>query len=249
MEFNINKIEQILKTENLYSDTLSSKTSEVIKQELAAKVESQKWCLGIDTNLNYHTDISGVLQKYQNQNSTVQPNFSSGAPETHNASYNYDPKSPNQTGFVMMPERGPGWVSNPGSPDSQRWGAPKLIEALIAVAAEWKRRGNTIPLVYGDISLARGGSFPPHVSHRDGVDIDIRAIGNVDGRVVYGGTNYNRNKTRELIKLIINNGILPVAIKDGRPQIGFQDPVLINEGLTLDWSGHKDHLHVRFIKR
>jgi hypothetical protein len=127
-------------------------------------------------------------------------------------------------------------------------GSTKLIEALVVVAAEWKRRGNTMPLVYGDISLRYGGHFPPHVSHREGIDVDIRPIGYKPGRSIYGGTNYNRAKTRELIKLIINNGVLPVGMANNKIQIGFQDPVLVGEGLTLDWSGHKDHFHVRFTK-
>jgi hypothetical protein len=63
MNFDINRIEQILKTENLYSDTLGSKSPEAMKDSLAAKVESQKWCLGIDTELKYYTDVAGALQR------------------------------------------------------------------------------------------------------------------------------------------------------------------------------------------
>lgn len=249
MNFDINRIEQILKTENLYSDTLGSKSPEAMKDSLAAKVESQKWCLGIDTELKYYTDVAGALQRVMKEKN-IQPSVYNDMPETHSSTgtNTFTPGTPNRAGFVMMPERGPGWISNAGSPDSQRWGVPTVIQALVRIAAEWQKRGNKLPLVYGDISLRNGGPFSPHVSHRDGVDIDIRAIGDAAGRVVYGQQNYNRAKTREFIKLIINNGVHPVAVKDGKYQIGFQDPVLVNEGLSLNWPGHKDHLHVRFAK-
>jgi hypothetical protein len=240
-------IEKLILSKNLFSNNLSITSNETILNNLYAKVEAQKWCLGLDGDLSFYSDVSGVLQRIP-QPGTVDPNVYSEIPETDNVKRDYIPGKPNQSGFVLLPARGPGWMSNEGTPDSQRWGVPKLIEALVVVAAEWKRRGNTMPLVYGDISLRYGGHFPPHVSHREGIDVDIRPIGYKPGRSFYGGTNYNRAKTRELIKLIINNGVLPVGMANNKIQIGFQDPVLVGEGLTLDWSGHKDHFHVRFTK-
>lgn len=48
---------------NVFSGSLSQKDQTTFDALLAAKVESQKWCLGIDTELEYHVDINGILQR------------------------------------------------------------------------------------------------------------------------------------------------------------------------------------------
>lgn len=227
MFIDINKIASELDNYNL---NLPIDKLNIFKQELAAKVESQRWHLGLITTLNYHTNINGILQRI--------PTDGYNIPETDDAqevTYNI-PKSGQ---FARLPERGYGWISNPGSPDSQRWGRIEVIQALIAIAKAWKDQGNILPIVYGDISLKNGGPFPPHVSHQSGIDIDIRPIGFTAGRVTVT-SNYNRAKTRQFIGLLMQNGLVAVD------KIGFQDPIFVAEGLTLNWNGHKDHLHVRF---
>ena len=224
----------------LYSNTLSE-NGETFEKHLEAKAEAARWCLAIGDNLQHHTvNAQGILERVKKlapayMTSEEVNNLS----ETDDLTNDYAPGQPNITGFVMMPERGPGWISNPGSPDEQRWGQPKIIQALVAIAKEWQVRGNYLPIVIGDISKPQGGHFPPHVSHRFGIDVDLRPIGYEKGRVTVT-SNYNRSKTREFIELIKRNGIATVKA------IGFQDSGFVSEGLTLNWKGHKDHLHVRF---
>jgi hypothetical protein len=242
-------IEQILKEQNLYSDHLIS-TGESAIQALTMKVEATRWCLGIATEeLQYHSTTSNgtIINKFNA--------YDADSPETENANLqpNYQPGAPNQHGFVQLPHAGEGWIANGGSPSSQQWGQPRVIQALVAIAKEWKRRGYG-SLVYGDISLQYGGPFPPHISHQFGVDIDIRPIGINDSHVnnvtTVNSRHYDRTRTRELIQLIQNNGIIPVSkdSKTGVWNIGFQDPILISEGLTVNWRGHEDHFHVRFVR-
>ena len=61
------------------------------------------------------------------------------------------------------------------------------------------------------------------------------------------GTNwhsasYDRAATRELINAI--RAAAPGHVK----LIYFNDPVLIKEGLTTEFKGHDDHLHIRYCE-
>ena len=53
---------------------------------------------------------------------------------------------------------------------------------------------------------------------------------------------YDRAATRALIKMI--RAAAPGHVK----LIYFNDPVLIREGLTTWYSGHDDHLHIRYCE-
>lgn len=225
--YDINKIN----TDNLFSSNLTNQNEETFSELLASKIESQKWCLGIDTTLTYHTDINGILQRSEIG--------SFREIETDDSTERNSQPTIQSGNFILLPQTGYGWISNAGSPDSQHWGEPRVIQALIQIAKTWKDLGNTLPLVYGDISMRNGESFPPHKTHKKGLDVDIRPIGSVPGGVtIY--SNYRRDKTRELISIIRKNGIALVDV------IGFQDPIFVSEGLTRNWKGHLDHLHVRF---
>jgi flagellum-specific peptidoglycan hydrolase FlgJ len=91
MEFNINKIEKILKNNNnLYSDTLSNKTPESIKEMLDSKVASQKNALGISShNADHSSNLS--YNGAPNSGAAGSPNTvtSTGAFASYNGSIKY----------------------------------------------------------------------------------------------------------------------------------------------------------------
>ena len=99
-------------------------------------------------------------------------------------------------------------------------------------------------MAVGHISREHGGFFPPHSSHRTGLDADIRPIRKGGTQCQFGASwqsaSYARRGTRILI----------VAIRKAAPQrvkaIWFNDPVLIQKGFTDYMPGHDDHLHVRY---
>lgn len=99
----------------------------------------------------------------------------------------------------------------------------------------------------GDASFEHGGDMPGHESHERGLDIDIRTMRRDDRQCSWGGNYrmavYDRSATRSLIKAI--RAAAPGHIK----AIYFNDPVLIREGLTRWYSGHDDHVHVRYCER
>jgi hypothetical protein len=67
-----------------------------------------------------------------------------------------------------------------------------------------------------------------------------------ENQCAYGTTwrlsTYDRSATRSLIKAI--RATAPGHVK----LIYFNDPVLIGEGLTTWFTGHDDHLHVRYCE-
>jgi peptidoglycan hydrolase-like protein with peptidoglycan-binding domain len=138
---------------------------------------------------------------------------------------------------------------------SGHWGTSNTIAqvTLAALAVHGKGLG---PVAIGDISLERGGAIPGHVTHRQGMDVDLRPMrrgGNqcqypvtwyrmVSGVKVCCHPSYDRDATRALIQAI------RAASRERIQVIAFNDPQLIREGLAVHVAGHDDHLHVRYCE-
>lgn len=99
----------------------------------------------------------------------------------------------------------------------------------------------------GDVSFEHGGDIPGHMSHERGLDVDLRPMRKANDQCAWGTrwtfSSYDRTATRALIKRI--RALAPGHIK----VIYFNDPTLIREGLTRWYSGHDDHIHVRFCEK
>jgi peptidoglycan hydrolase-like protein with peptidoglycan-binding domain len=102
-------------------------------------------------------------------------------------------------------------------------------------------------LAVGDISREHGGDIAGHQSHEVGLDVDLRPMrvgrDQCTWGVDYHWSTYDRAATRDLVKAI--RATAPGHVK----LIYFNDPVLIREGLVTWYSGHDDHLHVRYCER
>jgi hypothetical protein len=159
---------------------------------------------------------------------------------------------------AQLPRSGAGFVAYARAQGQH--GLPETITALETIARAWQQRHPEGPrIAIGDISLASGGNFPPHASHRNGVDVDIRPMRN-DGRELpvrwyREGCDsshcapeaidasclvpeYSRELTQELVDLIHANGVL-------RVQYVFFNDCRVRG--VRHWPGHDNHLHVRFI--
>ncbi len=126
------------------------------------------------------------------------------------------------------------------------WGTAEAIGTLEAagrsmVAAGFGR------IAVGDISLEHGGDIPLHESHARGLDVDVRPLRKANDQCTWGtrwtSASYDRTATRAMIKAF--RALTPGHIK----VVYFNDPVLIREGLTRWYTGHEDHVHVRFCER
>lgn len=165
---------------------------------------------------------------------------------------------------TKLPKTTPGLYSY--HPEEHQYGLSETVRALRAIGVAWQRANPKAPRIgIGDISCKDGGSMKPrHRSHQKGIDVDIRPIRN-DGREMELGNYcrrnvgkrgcpglnpaYSRPLTRQLVELILDNGVLPVE------KIFFNDREIIRDRTLRRCGrkvvryepGHNDHLHVRFF--
>jgi len=168
---------------------------------------------------------------------------------------------------VQMPP-GPGYVlKTPG----HAWGTQRTV-ALLRDAVRAYARDNDGPKVrIGDLSLPGGGPFPPHLSHREGRDVDIGYIlqgPNKDARYFHNvsETNFDEPRTWALIEALLATGEVAYIFMDyeiqkrlyahaetngvGSDRLGalFQYPNgrRASRGIIRHWRSHRGHFHVRF---
>lgn len=126
------------------------------------------------------------------------------------------------------------------------WGTAAAIGQLEAAASSLARAGISRPAV-GDVGFEHGGDIAGHQSHEQGLDVDLRPMRRDDRQCSWGtnwrSSTYDRAATRALVRAI--RATAPGHVK----VIYFNDPTLVREGLTRWYSGHDDHLHVRYCER
>lgn len=140
---------------------------------------------------------------------------------------------------ILLPENGPGFVTNNRGNDEFQFGQQSTIDAALRVGAEWNGLHPQRPFSIGQISKNGGGPMPPHVSHRLGLDVDVRPMRR-DGNnlpVTISDAQYDPQLTRELIELWWRHA--PTQA------IFFNDVNVINAGLSRFVNGHHNHFHVR----
>jgi penicillin-insensitive murein endopeptidase len=140
---------------------------------------------------------------------------------------------------ILLPRSGPGFVTNNRGNDEFQFGQQSTIDAALRVANAWNVLHPQRPFSIGQISKKGGGKFGVHVSHRLGIDVDVRPM-RLDGEnapVTISDSEYDPELTREVIKLWWRNA--PVQA------IFFNDPDVISAGLSRFVANHHHHFHVR----
>jgi peptidoglycan hydrolase-like protein with peptidoglycan-binding domain len=142
---------------------------------------------------------------------------------------------------TVLPESGIGFVTynrEPGGADQV--GRAGTIRHIHELGELWSTKHPSRPLAIGDISRKGGGPFPPHATHKDGLDVDMRPLTNngINEPTNIGAVNYSHELTRELIVLVREKFDIEVVF--------FNDPLTISEGLSRRAKGHENHVHVRF---
>ncbi len=125
------------------------------------------------------------------------------------------------------------------------WGTGAAIGQIEAAGARVVAAGyGRIPI--GNVGLEHGGDIAGHTTHEHGLDVDVRPIRDHRDQCAWGTNykvaSYDRTATRILVKQI--RAAAPGHVK----LIYFNDPVLIREGLVTWYTGHDDHLHVRYCE-
>jgi peptidoglycan hydrolase-like protein with peptidoglycan-binding domain len=141
---------------------------------------------------------------------------------------------------TVLPEAGRGFTTfNREAGGADQVGRAATILAIQTIAAAWAET-HSFPIAVGDISRKGGGRFPPHSSHKDGRDVDVRPFrhNGAPGATNIHEPSYDHALTRELVLL--------TRRKFAQVTILFNDPLLVRDGLTKRFAGHDNHLHLRF---
>ena len=161
------------------------------------------------------------------------------------------PVTSSSTGIdVNLPESGEGFRTFLREGGATQFGTQKAIDAFIELARAWSQKHPECPVQYGHISRKGGGPFfstvnpgkLAHQTHRDGRTVDIRPIrkDNKMSPTETTSAQYDAVRTKELVMMI----------RERHPGVDiiFNDQALNRAGMTRNFTGHNDHLHVRLPK-
>jgi murein endopeptidase len=151
------------------------------------------------------------------------------------------------TGGTQLPQKGPNWVtwdpvtdSSPNLP-GRLYGNERTIRAVLAVLSEYRAAHPNAPrVVVGDISLRDGGRMDEHVSHQNGLDVDVyyprldrRATAPTDPGQV------DRRLAQDLLDRFVAAGAKMVFV-------GYSSGLRGESGVVVPYPNHENHMHVRF---
>jgi Penicillin-insensitive murein endopeptidase len=150
---------------------------------------------------------------------------------------------------TRLPIEGPNWVTwNPVTdsvPNKARrlHGNERTIRTLISVIDEYRAANPRAPrVVVGDISFEHGGAMDAHVSHQNGLDVDIY-YPRLDGWLRSPGS-------RAAIDLRLSQDLLDRFVAAGawKVFVGYSMGLDGPEKVVIPYPNHEDHMHVRFPK-
>lgn len=135
------------------------------------------------------------------------------------------PQAPEDAGYYVYgtSQEGAGQYAHPG-----------MMTVLLFVEREWQAMDHR-KFGIGNISLAGGGRFKPHDSHKDGLQVDVRPL-RTDGvhvPVSYFQAGYDKHGTARLIGLFQAH---PAVLK-----VYFNDLSIPG---VLPLKNHDNHFHV-----
>ncbi len=126
--------------------------------------------------------------------------------------------------------------------DFRRYGSRKLVRLILRIAAEYRAAHPDAPrLLIGDLSRLGGGRLDDHVSHQNGLDVDIY-YPRADGREVEPThvSQIDLDLAQDLVNRFVAAGAQFVFIGPSTP---FHGP----SGIVEPLAEHDNHMHVRIF--
>jgi murein endopeptidase len=121
------------------------------------------------------------------------------------------------------------------------YGTEHTIREIMSVAAAYRAANRGAPrLVVGDISREGGGPMDEHVSHQNGLDVDLyfpRVDRQLRAPVAPG--QIDRGLSQDLVDRFVAAGAQMIFVGFGS---GLRGP----SGVVIPYAGHEYHMHVRF---
>jgi murein endopeptidase len=148
---------------------------------------------------------------------------------------------------TQLPVRGPDWVT--WNPDTDRvpnlpkrlYGNEHTIRVILSVTRTYRAENPHAPrVVIGDISREGGGPMDGHVSHQNGLDVDVyfpRHDRELRAPTTQGQINHRLAQV--LLDRFVAAGARMIFVGSST---GLRGPA----GTVIPWPGHEYHMHVRF---
>ena len=160
------------------------------------------------------------------------------------------PWSGSLIGGTQLPVEGPDWVTwNPitdSVPNASRrlYGNERTIRTVVSVIGAYRAANPRAPrVVVGDISYEGGGSMDAHVSHQNGLDVDVyypRRDGAL--RAPPSPGTIDRRLAQDLLDRFVAAGAHMVFVGYAT---GLHGPARV----VIPYPRHENHMHVRFPRR
>ena len=150
----------------------------------------------------------------------------------------------------QLPVEGADWVTwNPitdrvANAPRRLYGNERTIRTLISVIEEYRSANPGAPrVVVGDISFEGGGPMDAHVSHQNGLDVDIY-YPRLDGvlRAPRSPRAVDRRLAQVLLDRFVHAGAKIVFV-------GFSTGLQGAPEVVVPYPNHENHMHVRFSAR
>ncbi len=150
-------------------------------------------------------------------------------------------------GGTQLPVESADWVTwNPSTDSSPNradrlYGHQRTIRRIVDVLAAYRAEHPKAPrVVVGDISLRYGGPMDQHVSHQNGLDVDIyypRRDGRL--RAPTSAAQVDRRLAQHLLDAFLDAGAKVVFV-------GYATGLRGPGGAVVPYPNHENHMHVRF---
>jgi murein endopeptidase len=148
---------------------------------------------------------------------------------------------------TQLPVEGPDWVtwnpvtdSVPNSPN-RLYGNELTIRTILSVLAAYRAVHTDAPrVVVGDISFREGGKMDQHVSHENGLDVDVyypRHDRHLSAPIAT--SQIDRVLAQDLLDRFVAAGAQVVFV-------GYSTGLRGQSGVVVPYPNHEDHMHVRF---
>ena len=150
-------------------------------------------------------------------------------------------------GGTQLPHVGADWVTWNPNTDSvpnlrhRLYGNERTIRAILSVVGAYRKANPDAPrVVIGDLSLRGGGRMDQHVSHQNGLDVDVY-YPRVDRYLSapISTSQVDRALTQDLLDRFVAAGAQVVFV-------GFATGLHGPSGVVVPYPNHENHMHVRF---
>jgi murein endopeptidase len=165
----------------------------------------------------------------------------------HRATSRGLPYSGSLTGGTQLPIEGADWVTwNPiadrvPNEPHRLYGHERTIRTVVSVIAAYRAANPNAPrVVVGDISFRDGGPMEAHVSHQNGLDVDLY-YPRLDGtlRAPRSPRQIDDELAQELLDGFVSAGAQKVFV-------GYSTELRGPSEVVIPYPNHDDHMHVRF---